>query len=311
LKARGPVTTSRKEAAGGRDLERFLESARAEIDAVLPALLPEPSGSVDRVREAMAHALLAPGKRIRPILTLAVVSLYGERPPGALRAACATELVHAASLILDDLPCMDAAEMRRGQPATHVVYGEATAILAAVALLNHAYGVVAEAPEGTKLKEKLRCALAARLSASIGNHGVIGGQQADLLAADKGLRLSELEFIHSHKTGSLFIASAEIGGLLASASARDMEALAGYAKNLGLAFQITDDILDASGRPETTGKPVGQDAHRTTFVTICGVDGARELAGELVGSAVAHLRGFGARAKLLEDLARLIASRER
>lgn len=294
------------------ELAALLERRRREVDARLPALLPDAAGDPDRVREAMAYALLAPGKRMRPILTLMVGSLFREPGPGMMSAACALEMVHAASLILDDLPCMDDAALRRGRPATHVVYGEATAILAAVALLNHAYGVVAGASEESPgLKDRVRAVLGRRFSEAIGTHGVIGGQQADLLAEGRTLTLRELEFVHSHKTGSLFIASAEIGAILSSAGEADLAALEGYAKNLGLAFQITDDILDALGDEATTGKSAGRDAGRTTFVSLCGVEGARSLASELIDTAVAHLDPFGKRARLLVDLARFIARRDR
>jgi geranylgeranyl pyrophosphate synthase len=293
------------------ELLALLESSRAEVDAILPDLLPPPSGPEDRVREAMVYALLAPGKRMRPILTLMVAGLYGKPSAEVLGPAGAIEMVHAASLILDDLPCMDAASLRRGRAATHVVYGEATAILAAVALLNHAYGVVSGMGGGEKMRDRLRASLGRRFSEAIGTHGVIGGQQADLLADGRTLALRELEFIHSHKTGSLFIASAEVGALVASAGAEDLAALQGYAKNLGLAFQITDDILDVQGDAATTGKDSGRDAGRTTFVTLCGAGGARELASELIDAAVGHLDRFGKRARMLKELALFIARRDR
>jgi geranylgeranyl diphosphate synthase type II len=292
------------------EVELFISRTREEVDLLLPSLLPSPVSGEDKIHEAMAYALLAPGKRIRPVLTMAVVAMYGSAPEGTLAAACSTEMVHAASLILDDLPSMDGSRMRRGKPSTHVVFGESTAILAAVALLNHAYGSLSVTAGKSRIKEKMRCSLAGILSQSIGNRGVIGGQQADLDAEGKNLALKELEFIHSHKTGSLFIASAEMGALLGGASDFDREELKGYAKNLGLAFQITDDILDVAGLPEQTGKPTGGDASRTTFVDICGLSGARKLASELVGSAVAHLSRFGKKSALLEQLALLIANRE-
>jgi geranylgeranyl pyrophosphate synthase len=289
----------------------FLREHREAVDRHLPSLLPEASGDAGVVREAMAYALLAPGKRMRPILALAVGSMFGGSPGRLLSPACALEMVHAASLILDDLPCMDGASLRRGRPATHIVYGEATAILAAVALLNRAYGVIVSEPLDGALKEKVRASLAARFSEAIGPGGVIGGQQADLSAEGKTLTLRELEFVHSHKTGSLFIASAEVGALLMSAPEPDRRALENYAKNLGLAFQITDDILDAQGTMESTGKDVGRDDTRTTFVTLCGAGGARQLAAELVDAAVAHLDRFGRRSRLLRDLAFFIARRDR
>ncbi len=306
----GNLETSPAVAEAAGDLGAYLDHSRREVDAALPSLLPGAAGEPDRVLDAMAYALLAPGKRMRPILTLAVASLYGGRPDEILPAACSLEMVHAASLILDDLPCMDGATLRRGRPATHVAFGEATAILAAVALLNRAYGVLAGAG-GPRLKERLRGALSLRFSEAIGTHGVIGGQQADLSAVGRALALRELEFIHSHKTGSLFIASAEVGALLMSAPEDDRIALGAYAKNLGLAFQITDDILDAKGEEAATGKNSGQDLSRSTFVMLCGTAGARQLAAELVDAAVAHLDRFGKRSRLLRELAVFVARRDR
>ena len=293
------------------ELQTFLVRRRDEIDSLLPAILPPPAGEADRVREAMAYALLAPGKRMRPLLAVAVSSMYGGPTREVLHAGSALEMVHAASLILDDLPCMDAATLRRGRAATHIVFGEATAILAAVALLNHAYGVVAGAVGDGPARERLCASLARRFSEAIGNAGVIGGQQADLLAEGRALNLRELEFIHSHKTGSLFIASAEVGAIVMGADEADVAALRGYAKNLGLAFQITDDILDVQGSEAVTGKSLGKDAARTTFVTLCSVEGARELAEDLVTAAIAHLKPFGPKASLLEDLAVFVARRDR
>ena len=308
-KAKGTTASSLADPPG--ELGGFLKEQRAAVDALLPSLLPQPVGEDDRVRAAMAYSLLAPGKRMRPLLALAVSSIFGGEPARALPAACTLEMVHAASLILDDLPCMDGASIRRGRPATHVAYGEATSILAAVALLNHAYGVIAGIDAEAGLRDRIRAALARRLSEAIGTGGVIGGQQADLAGAGRSVSLRELEFVHSHKTGSLFIASAEVGALLMGVSDGDLLALENYAKNLGLAFQITDDILDAEGSVASTGKDVGRDAERTTFVTLCGVDGARRLAVELVEAAVAHLDRFGRRSRLLRELASFVARRDR
>ncbi|HZE88233.1 MAG TPA: farnesyl diphosphate synthase [Verrucomicrobiae bacterium] len=292
-------------------IESYLEEQRALVDARLPELLPPKAAATDRVRDAMAYALLAPGKRIRPILSLAVASLLGGDPAEALPAACAVEMVHAASLVLDDLPGMDDASLRRGRPATHVEFGEATAILAAVALLNHAYGLLAGWAGHEAAGPRVKATLARTFSDAIGTAGVIGGQQADLSAAGRPLTLQELEFIHSHKTGSLFIASAEVGAIAVSASAGDLEALRHYAKNLGLAFQITDDVLDAEGTALSTGKDVRRDANRTTFVTLCGAEGARQLGCELIDAAVAHLDRFGKRGRTLRDLALFVARRDR
>jgi geranylgeranyl diphosphate synthase type II len=312
------------------DLAAWLASWRRRIDEALPALLPPALRPHDEepgrpamaapVREAMEWALLAPGKRIRPTLTLAVSQMYRADTRRLLPVACAIEMVHASSLILDDLPCMDNSALRRGRPACHVAFGESTAILAAVGLLNHAYAIVAGEVGRAKIKEVtrdfLRVMAARRLAAAIGLDGVIGGQFADLAAGPRRasgekVDLPTMEFIHSRKTGSLFIASAEIGACLSGALPEEVETLASYAKNLGLAFQITDDVIDAVGDTRTAGKPVRSDTDRATFVALCGLDGARTLAGELVKTAVAALSPFGRRAERLRDLARYVAVRDR
>lgn len=308
-----------------KDLDAWLASWRGRIDDVLPSLLPgrdesSPPVMAAPVREAMAWALLAPGKRIRPTLTLAVGEMFRADTRRLLPAACAIEMVHASSLILDDLPCMDDSPVRRGRPACHVAFGESTSILAAVGLLNHAYAVLAGEVGRAKIKEvtreRLRALVARRLAAAIGLDGVIGGQFADLeaergWAAGHPIDLPALEFIHSRKTGSLFIASAEIGAWLSGGSQEEVEGLSSYAKNLGLAFQITDDLIDAAGDARKAGKPVRSDKDKATFVTLCGLAGARTLAGELVETAIASLALFGRRAERLRDLARYVAARDR
>jgi len=300
-----------------RSLEEWLRSWRERIDEALPALLPARHETAGPVHDAMAYALLAPGKRIRPTLTLAVGEMYRVDPRRLLPAACAIEMVHASSLILDDLPCMDDAPLRRGRPACHKVFPEATAILAAIGLLNHAYALLAGEADGDGTRDRLRAILARRLATAIGPDGVIGGQVADLEASrtppDEGrpADLPTLEFIHSHKTGSLFIASAEVGGWLSGATPEELESLSSYAKNLGLAFQITDDLIDAVGDEATAGKPVRADTGKANFVALCGVDGARTLAGELIDTAVASLATFGRRAARLRELAEFIGARDR
>jgi len=302
---------------------------REQVEAALPAMLPRRHETAAPVHDAMAHALLSPGKRIRPVLTLAVGAMYRARPARLLPAACALEMVHAASLVFDDLPCMDGAATRRGRPTCHVLFGEATAILAGVGLLNRAFAILAGEGSPGATRDRLRALLARRLAAAIGTDGLIGGQTADLEVArggrgprgPRGPRrdgradpppdLQRLEFIHSHKTGSLFIASAEVGAHLSGATPREVEALASYARNLGLAFQITDDLIDAVGEERAAGKPVRSDARRITFVTLCGVEGARALATELTATAVSCLAPFGRRARRLEELARLLEVRDR
>jgi geranylgeranyl diphosphate synthase type II len=288
-------------------LQDYLDFQRDRINRRLDQLVP-PAAEPPRLAAAMRYSLLLPGKRLRPVLALAVAQMLRSRAEDALDPSCAIELVHASSLILDDLPCMDNAALRRGQKTNHLVFGEDLAILAAFALLNRAFEVLAEAPaigaKGTALAELRRS-----LCAAIGPAGLIGGQVVDLESTDKGINFETLEFIHSHKTGALFSCAAEIGARLAGASGRDLAAVLAYAKNLGLAFQIVDDLLDVIGDPEQTGKQVRQDLKKTTFVSFSGVAGARALVAELLDHAVEALKPFGGRAELLIQLAYYVGRR--
>jgi geranylgeranyl diphosphate synthase type II len=282
-------------------LPRFFAEYQHRIDGELRQMVP---ASGDRVREAMAYALHAPSKRIRPVLTLLTAELCGGTAAGALNAACAIEMVHAASLVLDDLPSMDDAAVRRGKPATHVAFGEAIAILAAFGLLNVALQTLARAYEPA-----LACRMTALLSDAVGTDGLIGGQTADLLATDQQITFEMLERIHRGKTGALFSAAASSGALTAGASGDSIAALQTFAKNLGLAFQIIDDLLDVEGDPAVTGKPVREDAKKTTFVSFSGPAGARQLATELCHTADRALDPFGRRADRLRELSAFIAAR--
>jgi geranylgeranyl diphosphate synthase type II len=217
-------------------------------------------------------------------------------------------MVHASSLILDDLPCMDDASLRRGRPVLHRALGEANAILAAVGLLNAAYATVLEAPQ---LRERVRVEAARMLASAVGAEGLIGGQVQDLEGTGKRLDLEALERVHRLKTGALFLAAAELGALASGARPAGREAVHRYAKNLGLAFQITDDLLDYSGNPETTGKDAGQDRERTTFVNLCGIDRARRLVDELIDTAISALAPFRNRAAILRALAEHVRTRDR
>ncbi len=290
------------------DLGSFLESARARIDDALDRAVPPLGTPPPVLHEAMRYALLAPGKRLRGAVVLASCELLRGDAETALPLACAVEMVHASSLVLDDLPCMDNATLRRGRPAVHRALGEANAILAAVALLNAAFEVLARTE---RLRPAVRAEMASRLARAVGAEGLVGGQVADLVATGTRLGLDGLEYIHSHKTGALFIAAAEIGALAAGAKEREQRGLHAYAKNLGLAFQITDDLLDYSGSPAITGKDAGADRDKTTFVDLCGIDGARRLVDELIDTAIAALAPFGRRRERLVALAELVRGRDR
>jgi geranylgeranyl diphosphate synthase type II len=260
----------------------------------------------------MLYALTGPGKRVRPVLALAVAEMFGCRRPEALDLACAVEMVHACSLVLDDLPAMDDAKLRRGRATVHLAFGEDVALLAAFALLNQAFALVAEAAQRLGLSRYTAADVSHHLADAVGTAGLIGGQALDLESrAGEGLDLERLEYIHSHKTGALFIAAAELGAMAADARRRDLEVVTRYAKNLGLAFQITDDLLDVEGDPEEIGKDVAQDTGKVTFVGLLGVEGARALAAELLEFAVASLEPLGARAAPLSALAAMVKNRRR
>jgi len=298
------------------DLEAWLDARRLEVEQTLAKLLPARSELALPVHLAMEEALLGPGKRMRPLLCLAVGEIYRVDDARILPPAAAIEMVHAASLVLDDLPCMDDAPVRRGRPATHVAHGEAAAILAAFALLNRAFGILAGEGDRSGTSERIRMLIARGAAVAIGTDGLIGGQCADLAlsrpgsigakdAAMIGADLDTLEFIHSRKTGSLFVACAEIGAHLGGATADEIEALRAYARNLGLAFQIIDDLIDATDDAPAAGE------QRGSFVTLSGVEGARTLATELTGSALQALVPFGRRGDRLRALAEHLASRNR
>ena len=287
-------------------LEATLEERRLQVEAALRRL--HQGGEAPGVAAAIEDSLFAPAKRLRPILSLLVAELLRGDIEQVLPPACAVEMVHTASLILDDLPCMDDATSRRGRPACHLVHGEATAILAAFALQNRAFAILAEGWPGGPGAET-RAAVARDLSHAVGLEGMIAGQAQDLAGTDRTIDFPTLEFIHSRKTGALFTAAATLGALAARPGER--AAIISYAKNLGLAFQIVDDLIDVGGAEAEAGKDVGKDLKKTTFVSFSGVEGARDLARELIAAAQEALAGFGPRAQPLRDLARYVVTRGR
>ena len=290
------------------ELARYLVSTKAAIETELDRRWPAATAVPPALHSAVRYTLLSGGKRLRGILVLATAEMFQRKTGGAMTAACAVEMVHASSLILDDLPCMDDATLRRGKPTLHREHGEANAVLAAVALLNGAFEILQREPD---IEARARREVTAYLAHAIGSDGLIGGQVVDLEATGRELDLEGLEYVHSHKTGALFIGSAQMGARLAGARAAELDALHAYSKNLGLAFQVTDDLLDASGDAQTMGKETAQDEGKTTFVDLCGIDGARALTDELIGTAIDALAPFGRRAARLVALAERVRLRDR
>ncbi len=295
-------------AADGR-LEDVLAGVREAVDARLPSLLdgPEPD-PLDLLPAAAREALLSPGKRVRPALVFLSGDLFGAPRARLLDPACALEMVHAASLALDDLPSMDDATTRRGRPSLHVAHGEDLAILAAVTLLSRAFGILAESGlAGRGVPASTALDLIARLSEASGLAGLSSGQALDLRTPESAATFERLETIHARKTGALFVVSAEFGAVLGGARERELAAVRSFAKNVGLAFQIVDDLLERLPSART-----GKESRRPptpSFARHVGAEGARRLVGELTQHAVESLAGFGKRGDLLREFA--VALRDR
>jgi farnesyl diphosphate synthase len=288
---------------------KALDEAAKLTDAVIERLLTVPPGLEARVYDAMRYSALAPGKRLRPFLVVAGCSLFGVARRCALQVAAAIEMVHAYSLVHDDLPSMDDSDLRRGRPTCHRQFDEATAVLAGDGLLTSAFEVLAH-PD-THGDPAVRCELVGALATAAGPAGMVGGQMIDLIAERQKLDIGAITRLQRMKTGALIAFACESGAILAKAAGEPRMALRGYAHDLGLAFQIADDLLDVEGSAAETGKPVGADAEagKATFVSILGVERARAQAELLVRQAVAHLELFGQRAELLREAARFVITR--
>ncbi len=288
-----------------------MKANAASVEDMLDRLLPVHDTPEAQVIAAMRYASLGGGKRIRPFLVMQSAGLFNVQEGRALRAASAIEMVHCYSLVHDDLPAMDDDDLRRGRPTTHIEFDEATAILAGDALLTKAFEVMADAdthPDG-----RVRADLCLALSKAAGDHGMVGGQMLDLVAEETGreLDIPEITRLQRMKTGMLIAVSCEIGAILGKASEHARHMLDHYAHDIGLAFQIADDLLDVEGDAEVVGKKTGKDAARgkATFVSLLGVEQAREQARILADQAAKHLDLFGEKATFLKDLARFIITR--
>lgn len=287
----------------------YLGQRRGLLDRHLASLV-EQEAMPDVLRAPVEHVIASRGKRLRGVLALAVGEACGGRPEGLLDAAAAVEMIHASSLIIDDLPSLDDAELRRGEPTLHRSCGEDRAILTAVALLNHSYGLISRNHAALTPRRWSHDQLVQTVVRAVGWDGTIGGEAVDLHSEGESLDFQSLEYIHSRKTGALFVASAAVGAMLANGSQAALNAVEAYAKNLGLAYQITDDILDVTSSAEALGKDVGKDQGKLTFVRLAGLEGARQLADELIETSIQAISTLGARTERLRDLAIWIRDRE-
>ncbi|ANK80605.1 MAG: farnesyl-diphosphate synthase [Rhizobiales bacterium NRL2] len=290
-------------------LAEALQASAAAVEAELDRLAPVPDALEARVWEAMRYSLFAGGKRLRPFLVMATGDLFFVPHDSSVRAAAAIEMIHTYSLIHDDLPCMDDDDLRRGKPTNHRQFDEATAVLAGDALQPLAFRTLLD--PATDPSADIRLDLAQGLARAAGAEGMVGGQMIDLQAETTSYDLDQITRLQNMKTGALIAWSCEAGAILGRATAREREALKVYGLDLGLAFQIADDLLDAAGSAEEMGKAVGKDAEagKETFITLMGPEGARKRAEELVEHAVARLDLFGERAFLLREVARYVIDR--
>jgi geranylgeranyl diphosphate synthase type II len=307
------VTTEGGAVLTESSFERYLVERSALVERYLDRYLPPEEEPPETLSRAVRYSLFAGGKRLRPVLVLAAAEAVGGSTEDALPGAAAFEMIHTYSLIHDDLPAMDDDSLRRGRPTSHVVFGEATAILAGDALQAHAFHVLADPPDecGAPLGARLRAI--ASLAGAAGARGMVGGQVQDLESEGKDIDATTLESIHRRKTGALIRAAAEVGALLGGGSEEDVRRLVRFGEDAGLAFQVIDDILDVEGSAATLGKSAGKDAHagKATYPAVHGIDKARERARELVAAAIESVAPFGERGRPLVFLAEHMIRRTR
>ncbi len=287
-------------------LSAAFESYRIRIEAALPGYLDRLQAP-ERLVAAMRYSLMAGGKRIRPILVLAAHEMVQGRSQQAVPVACAMEMIHTYSLIHDDLPSMDNADLRRGNPSCHVRFDEATALLAGNGLLTEAFRLIADVrPETVVVRVMSEVAVA------IGAEGMMGGQQLDTENSKRQPTQADLETLHRLKTGRLIAASMVVGGFLGEATVRDLDRLRSFGESLGLMFQLVDDLLDATSDPSQLGKTTHLDARnkKETFVSLLGIDGTKRLIDTHTAAAVAALEPFGQAAVSLSEYARVLATRQ-
>lgn len=290
------------------NLEKFFAECAAAVDAELETLLPSAEIAPNNLHAAMRWSVFAGGKRFRPALCLAVGQMFGAESESLLKTAAAIEMIHTYSLIHDDLPAMDDDDLRRGRLTCHKKFDEATAILAGDVLQTAAFQAIAE---DEQLPDKIRVKLISELAKSAAK--MAAGQQLDLEAEGTDVSAAELETIHRHKTGAMISVSAKAGAIIAGANAAQLNAITNYGESLGLLFQITDDVLDATQTTETLGKTAGKDAAaaKATYVSLYGLDAARQLAETVHAAALRELEKTGGENGLLREIADFILKRQK
>jgi|TARA_R110002126_G_scaffold13118_1_gene55982 farnesyl diphosphate synthase len=286
-----------------------MDEVAEALERTLTRLLPDTDLAEAPLFDAMRYGVLDGGKRLRPFMVVETAKLFNVDPYRARRVAAALEMVHCYSLMHDDLPAMDNSHMRRGKASVHTHYDEATAILAGDALLTLAFEILSSSD--THEDPHVRCQLITELAKASGGHGMLGGQMLDLIGENEEFDLGTISRLQRMKTGQLMCFACEAGAILGKAGEPQRKALKNFAHDLGLAFQVTDDILDVEADPVETGKPANQDdnAGKSTFVSEMGIDNAKERAEMLIGQAVRHLHVFGGRADVLRDLADYVLGR--
>ena len=290
-------------------LKAYLTSRQSLVEKALDRFIPKSTVKPTTLHKAMRYSLLAGGKRLRPILCLAAAEACGGEVSKAIPAACAVECIHTYSLIHDDLPCMDNDDFRRGKPTSHKVFGEGVAVLAGDALLTIAFEILAEAEGSARFKMP---ALIKELSSASGCLWLIGGQVADLEGEGKKISGPQLKFIHQAKTSALLTASIRLGAMSANATEQKLTHLTMFGQNLGLAFQVIDDILDVTQTSEKLGKSAGKDvaAQKATYPAIYGLEKSRKEANRLTQAALVALEPFGTKAAILRSIADYLLQRD-
>ena len=298
---------------GHFDLEVYLSEKKVVVDTALKACFPEPEGLTSDLVSAMKYSIFAGGKRLRPILCISAAEAVGGVEADVLPVACAIELIHTYSLIHDDLPVMDDDDIRRGKPTNHKVFGEAVALLAGDGLLTEAFNMMTLPELTDKVSAGVILKVIGMVSVAAGYRGMVGGQVVDIQSEGKQVDLPVVEFIHNHKTGELITVPLASGAMLGGGDESQIEAISSYGRKIGLAFQISDDILDIEGDTSTLGKQVGSDEEKgkITYPAVVGLEMSRQVQSELIEAAIECLRDLDQAADPLRHIARYIIERNK